>query len=180
MPESETPEWALAAFARQLAGIARIEPEVAIDEGAPISGTIEQTPASTEASDIPAPAPSPQPQPDALDDLIDMPTATAPAKTPAKRKLATHAELANMVLRTLRTIDGCPEYGFIVTAYGSNPWGAMLTIRPEAGPITDAPLWYARAREIGVRLRDDFDVIQNAHALTGTAGDRPSDGTGSI
>ena len=34
-------------------------------------------------------------------------------------------------MKSLRTIDGCPNRGFVVTVYGSNPWNAMLTIRPE-------------------------------------------------
>ena len=128
MPENETPERALAAFARQLAGIARFESEAPVNERATIDGTIEQTPAFTEASDVPAPPRSPPPLSDPLGELVSLPTATFPPKTSAKRKLATHAELANMILRTLRTIDGCPAHGFIVTAYGSNPWSAMLTI----------------------------------------------------
>lgn len=37
-------------------------------------------------------------------------------------------------MKSLRSIDGCPARGFIVTVYGSNPWNAMLTIRLEAGP----------------------------------------------
>jgi hypothetical protein len=171
MPEDETPKWALAAFARQLAGIGRIEPEVPVNERATIDGTIEQTLPLTEAGNIAAPPPSPPPQSDPPDELVSLPTATVPPKTSAKRKSATYTELASMILRTLRTIDGCPAHGFIVTAYGSNPWSAMLTIRPEAGPITDGPLWYARVREIGVQLRDRFDAIANADAApTGSAG----------
>jgi hypothetical protein len=170
MPENETPEWALAAFARQLAGIGRIEPGVRVNERATIDGTIEQAPPLTKASNIPAPPPPPPPRSDSPDELVSLPTATVPPKTSAKRKLATHTELANMILRTLRTIDGCPAHGFIVTAYGSNPWSAMLTIRPEAGRIADGPLWYARVREIGVQLRDRFDVVADADAPTGSAG----------
>jgi hypothetical protein len=170
MPENETPEWALAAFARQLAGIARFESEAAVNEAATIDGTIEQTPPLTDASYVPAPQPSSPRRPDPLGELVSLPTATLPLTTSAKRKLATHTELANMILRTLRTIDGCPPHGFIVTAYGSNPWSAMLTIRPETGSITDAQLWYARVREIGVQLRDRFDVVADADAPTGSAG----------
>ena len=170
MPENETPEWALAAFARQLAGIARFESEAPVNERATIDGTIEQTPAFTEASHTPAPPPPPPPRSDPPGELVSLPTVTLSPKTTAKRKPATHAELANMILRTLRTIDGCPAQGFMVTAYGSNPWSAMLTIRPEAGPISDGPLWYARVREIGVQLRDRFDAIADANAPTGSAG----------
>jgi hypothetical protein len=170
MPENETPEWAMAAFARQLAGISRIESEVPVNERATTGGTIEQTPPLTEAGNIPAPPPSPPPRSEPPDELVSLPTDAFPPATSEKRKLATHAELANMILRTLRSIDGCPVQGFVVTAYGSNPWGAMLTIRPEAGPIADGPLWYARVREIGVRLRDRFEAIADADAPTGNAG----------
>ncbi|WP_375413027.1 hypothetical protein [uncultured Bradyrhizobium sp.] len=62
-------------------------------------------------------------------------------------------------MATLRAIDGCPERGFVVTVYGSNPWNAMLTIRPEAGRITDRALWRTRVQEIGARLRKQYDLI---------------------
>jgi hypothetical protein len=62
MHEDETPKWALAAFARQLAGIGRIEPEVPVNERATIDGTIEQTLPLTEAGNITAPPPSPPPR----------------------------------------------------------------------------------------------------------------------
>jgi hypothetical protein len=64
-----------------------------------------------------------------------------------------------MILDSLRAID-CPARGFVVTVYGSNPWNAMLTIQPEAGPRIDGLLWRSRVQEIGVRLRDDFDIIR--------------------
>jgi hypothetical protein len=41
----------------------------------------------------------------------------------------------------------------------------MLTIRPEAGPRIDRELWRSRVHDIGVRLRNDFDV---ADASTGS------------
>jgi hypothetical protein len=172
MTENETPEWRLAAFARQLAGIARIESEDPLNENerATIGGTIEQTLPLSEAGNSAASLPSPPPRSGPPDELPSLPTATFPPTTSTKGKLATHAELAAIILRTLRTIDGCPAHGFIVTAYGSNPWSAMLTIRPEAGRITDAPLWYARVREIGVQLRDRFEAIADADVPTGSAG----------
>jgi hypothetical protein len=83
----------------------------------------------------------------------------------------------------LRTVDSCPDRGLVVTVYGSNPWNAMLTIRSEAGPAIDGPRWFSRVREIAVRLRDDFDVIQETNSLisgvrdevTDLAGAPPSD-----
>ena len=62
-----------------------------------------------------------------------------------------------MILNMLRTIEGYPEHGFTVTVYGSNPWNAMLTASPRAGRV-DFPRWAARAREIGVQLRNSLDV----------------------
>jgi hypothetical protein len=73
-------------------------------------------------------------------------------------------EIASLIMKTLRTIENCPDRGFVVTVYGSNPWNAMLTIRPEAGPRINLQLWCSRVREIGVQLRNEFDVadIQTA------------------
>jgi hypothetical protein len=45
-----------------------------------------------------------------------------------------------------------------VTVYGTNPWNAILTIKPEAGWI-NAQLWQERVQHIGARLRQDFDVV---------------------
>ena len=69
-------------------------------------------------------------------------------------------------MKSLRTIEGCPNRGFAVTVYGSNPWNAMLTIRPEAGPGIDRELWCSRAHDIGVRLRSDFDVADQSTLST--------------
>ena len=35
----------------------------------------------------------------------------------------------------------------------------MLTIKPEAGRIKDAQLWRERVQDIGVRLRQDIDLV---------------------
>jgi hypothetical protein len=51
----------------------------------------------------------------------------------AGKQVRNAEEIAGIVMKSLRTIDGCPNRGFVVTVYGSNPWNAMLTIRPEAG-----------------------------------------------
>jgi hypothetical protein len=45
-----------------------------------------------------------------------------------------------------------------VTVYGTNPWNAILTIKPEAGWI-NAQLCQERVQRIGARLRQDFDVV---------------------
>lgn len=75
------------------------------------------------------------------------------------RQFRTATEMAHIILNALRAVDGAPERGFVVTVYGANPWNAMLTIKPEAGPIKDAQLWRGRVQDIGARLRQDFDVI---------------------
>lgn len=79
-----------------------------------------------------------------------------PAETYDRRKTAD--ELAGIILKALQTLDGAPASGFVVTVYGGNPWNAMLTIKPDAGPVADPGLWRARVREMAVRLRQDFDL----------------------
>jgi hypothetical protein len=69
-------------------------------------------------------------------------------------------ELAGIILKALQTLDGAPARGFVVTVYGENPWNAMLTIKPEAGPIADPGLWRARVRDMAARLRQDFDLAE--------------------
>lgn len=69
-------------------------------------------------------------------------------------------ELAGIILKALQTLDGAPARGFVVTVYGENPWNAMLTIKPEAGPIADPSLWRARVRDMAARLRQDFDLAE--------------------
>jgi len=65
----------------------------------------------------------------------------------------------------LRPIDGYPHGGFAITFYGSNPWNALLTMRPPAGAHVDRELWHSRAHDIGVQLRNDFD---EANASSGS------------
>jgi hypothetical protein len=69
-------------------------------------------------------------------------------------------ELAGIILKALQTLEGAPARGFVVTVYGGNPWNAMLTIKPEAGPIADPGLWRGRVRDMAARLRQDFDLIE--------------------
>ena len=75
------------------------------------------------------------------------------------RQFRTATEMADIILNALRTIEGVPERGFVVTVYGTNPWNAMLTIKPEAGRIKDAQLWRERVQDIGARLRQDVDLV---------------------
>ena len=77
----------------------------------------------------------------------------------SKRQLRTPAEMADIIMNALRAVDGVPERGFIITVYGSRPWNAMLTIKPEAGRVKGcSALASARARHRGTaaaRLRPD-------------------------
>ncbi len=94
--------------------------------------------------------------PDAESVVADEPD--QPAESYDRRKTAD--ELAAIILKALQTLDGAPASGFVVTVYGGNPWNAMLTIKPEAGPIADPGLWRARVRDMAARLRQDFDVAE--------------------
>jgi hypothetical protein len=105
-------------------------------------------------------------------ELIEPPAEPAIAAAPAEpevshpsaksssdeRQTRTPAELAAIILNALRTLDDCPERGFAVTVYGSNPWNAMLMIKPEAGRVADPALWRERVGAMAVRLRQDYDT----------------------
>jgi hypothetical protein len=52
---------------------------------------------------------------------------------------------------------------------------AMLTIRSEAGTAIDRLLWTSRVQEIEVRLRDNFDIIQEPSAFTDGSGPEMTD-----
>ncbi|HVV43339.1 MAG TPA: hypothetical protein VHC94_20005 [Nitrobacter sp.] len=83
-----------------------------------------------------------------------------PARAEPESRRKTAADLESIILRALQTLDGAPKAGFVVTVYGSNPWNAMLTIKPEAGRIADPALWRGRVREMAVRLRQDYDLAE--------------------
>lgn len=88
----------------------------------------------------------------AAETLLDQP------ENYGRRKTAD--ELAGIILKALQTLDGAPSRGFVVTVYGGNPWNAMLTIKPEAGPIADPDLWRKRVQDMAARLRQDFDLAE--------------------
>ena len=104
----------------------------------------------------PGRAGSPPPLPDAAPP--DRGPRPAPPTVASSKQLRSADEIAGIILKSLRTIESCPAGGFVVTVYGSNPWNAMLTIRPEAGPRIDRALWCSRVHDIGVQLRNKFDV----------------------
>jgi len=89
-----------------------------------------------------------------------------PIATPGVRgkQLRNVDEMASLIIKTLRTMENCPDRGFVITVYGSNPWNAMLTIRPEAGPRIDRQLWCSRVRDIGVQFRNEFDIADGRTA----------------
>lgn len=108
------------------------------------------------------------PQPDQPEppEEADGPAAEAAAAMPADQPVErydrrkTSDELASIILKALQTLDGAPASGFMVTVYGANPWNAMLTIKPEAGPVADPGLWRGRVRDMAARLRQDFDLAE--------------------
>jgi hypothetical protein len=77
-----------------------------------------------------------------------------------RRQLRSPSEIVDMIVSELRAFDDVPKRGFAITVYGANPWNAMLTIGPDAGAVNDPQGWHSRVREIGVRLRRDFEVVE--------------------
>jgi hypothetical protein len=91
---------------------------------------------------------------------VEETAATSPDQPESYDRRKTADELAGIILKALQTLDGAPARGFVVTVYGGNPWNAMLTIKPEAGPIADPGLWRTRVRDMAARLRQDFDLAE--------------------
>jgi hypothetical protein len=152
MSTEEEIDRSLVEFAQKIAAIPKgIANEDRPTEPPPIpSGAAPPAAPEVGSQSLPPPLPaSAQPDPDIRPAL--------PAG--ARGKQVRHPdEIAGIIMKSLRSIDGCPTRGFSVTVYGSNPWNAMLTIRPEAGPRIDRELWRSRVHDIGVQLRNDFDV----------------------
>ena len=117
------------------------------------------SPAAAEAGSQSAPPPLPAANPPGPD-VRSVPPARADSK-----QVRSADEIASVILKSLRSIEACPARGFSVTVYGSNPWNAMLTISPEAGPRIDRALWCSRVHDIGVQLRNEFDVADASTAL---------------
>lgn len=88
------------------------------------------------------------------------PVETAPAAeiVPGKQPKSAD-ELAGIIMNALRTLDGIPPRGFVVTVYGGSHWNAMLTITPEASGKIDGPLWRDRVKAMAARLRQEYDLI---------------------
>ena len=160
MSTDEEIDRSLVEFAQKIAAIPKgIADEARPTEPPPVASH-PAPPAAAEAGSQSSPPPLPdgrQPDPD----IRPVPPANAGGKQARNAD-----ELAGIIMKSLRAIDGCPNRGFAVTVYGSNPWNAMLTIRPEAGPRIDRELWRSRVHDIGVQLRNDFDVADASSGST--------------
>jgi|SRR5437870_3910249 len=159
MARNEEIDKGLLAFARKIAAI----PKEIADDGrsAELSPGVSP-PVSTEKSEIDNESLE---APVSHGDRADRDARnTSPIATPGPRgkQLRNVDEMASLIMKTLRRMENCPDRGFVVTVYGSNPWNAMLTIRPEAGPRIDRQLWCSRVRDIGVQFRNEFDVAETA------------------
>ena len=148
-------------FARQVAAIPR-----QISEGARTVEVARQPPVESHTEPAKPVAPIPKTPSSDQARLTDETRKTnqvrqAPDKQVSDKKLRTSEELASLVLSTLREVGDCPPKGFVVTVYGSNPWNALLTIRPEAGTRIDRTLWVSRVQDIAARLRNEFDVADD-------------------
>jgi hypothetical protein len=156
MSAEEEIDRSLVEFAQKIAAIPKgIANEDRPTEPPPIpSGTVPPAAAEVGSQSLPPPLPAgAQPDPDIRPAL--------PAVAGGKQ-VRPPDEIAGIIMKSLRAIDGCPTRGFTVTVYGSNPWNAMLTIRPEAGTRIDRELWCSRVQDIGVRLRSNFDVADQS------------------
>ncbi|CAN5463432.1 hypothetical protein BH11PSE4_BH11PSE4_35070 [soil metagenome] len=99
---------------------------------------------------------------DLLDPVVDVEAAPAmlePQRSVEGERTCSRAEMADIILRALRAIDGCPKQGLEVTVYGAGPWNAMLRITPGAGPLKDAAAWRNRVRDMVPRLREQFELL---------------------
>jgi hypothetical protein len=80
-----------------------------------------------------------------------------PLPTMAKEK-KTAEELAAMIHHDLSQIEGCPQRGIKVSAYGLNSWNSMLTFGVGAGPVSNKRDLQRFCEIITERLRRLCDV----------------------
>lgn len=160
MPTDEESDRSLIEFAQKIAAIPKRIADEDRSAESPAEASHPAPPAAAEVSSESLPPPLPaDKQPDPVIRL-------APPAGAGGKQVRNADELAGIIMKSLRVIDGCPDRGFVVTVYGSNPWNAMLTIRPEAGPRIDRELWRSRVYDIGVQLRNDFDVADASSGST--------------
>jgi hypothetical protein len=148
MTPDDADDWSLVDFAKQIGEI----PQSIQTSGLALAPKAETNPddATTRKQDVLGAGP--------------YATEIVARRRPGQKQLRTPNEIADTIMAALRAIGDCPDRGFVVTVYGSNPWNAMLTIKPEAGGAMDHSLWRSRVQEIGVQLRNDFDVVQEPTA----------------
>jgi hypothetical protein len=182
VPGDKGTGWSLVEFAKQVAAIPKRIADAAGDIGTTNPASEESAPSSDleegaleakvpkakvleddvkQEAAIPMPADAPTGINAKSAPTISESERLAPSSQPSPsrtRQQKTPDEIAKLIMATLQTLDRCPDRGFVVTVYGSNPWNAMLTITPEAGPSINRPLWSSRVRDLGVQLRADFDV----------------------
>lgn len=181
----DSADWSLVNFAKQVFGAKSAAPETAFNfvepeptEDEPASKTAETDEVAAPDKDPPAaedeiapveePVKAIEPEEMAVESEemavaevqdVSSPGGMQPAISKDGRQSRTASEMADIILNALRADYPAPARGFVVTVYGSRPWNAMLTIKPEAGRIKDARLWRDRVQDIGAQLRRDFDVI---------------------
>ena len=160
MPTDEEIDRSLVEFAQKIAAI----PKRIADEDRSVESPAEAAPAVSPAA--PEIGSESRPPPLPADKQPDPDIRPAPPIGAGSKQVRNPDEIAGIIMKSLRAIDGCPNRGFVVTVYGSNPWNAMLTIQPEAGPRIDRELWCSRVHDIGVRLRNDFDVADQSTVST--------------
>ena len=174
----EGTDWSLVNFAKQVFGAKSAPPEAGFNfvEPAPTEDEAASTAAETdkvvafdddlaaakdEIAGVEDPVKAIEPEEIAVTEVQDVPSTEAMKPDTGKdgRQSRTASEMADIILNALRADYAIPARGFVVTVYGAHPWNAMLTIKPEAGPIRDARLWRERVQDIGAQLRRDFDII---------------------
>jgi hypothetical protein len=161
MTADEERDWSLIDFAKKLAGISETKPVAGFNFYEPVPDSGALAPAFENEERKIASTPDKDKDTQTAADLSSTHASQfIAATTSGKKQLKTPEEIAKIIMTALQSIDSCPDRGFIVTVYGSNPWNAMLTIRPEVGPSIDRRVWLSRVEELGVQLRNDFDVIQ--------------------
>jgi hypothetical protein len=99
---------------------------------------------------------------DRLDPVVEVDAAPAllePQFSVEGPRTRSPSEMADIILRALKAIEGCPQQGFEVTVYGARPWNAMLRITPAVGQLPDAQAWRARVRDMVPLLREQYDVV---------------------
>jgi hypothetical protein len=171
MSTDQETNWNLVDFARQVAGMPASAPKASSDFAEPVRQ--DDTPPAMESNAV-------GDNPLSISDeqnAAAVKTPPAPLPKPGsfgKKQRRTRDEIAGMIETALRTITNYPKRGFVITVYGSNPWNAMLTIRPEAGAGIDRALWSSRVQEIGVQLRDDFDIIEETNPPKGDSRQEPA------